>query len=81
MDCIVLAGERDPGLTGANGDKLSMLAAESDVAELTAAAVNGPDGVRATADSAELRDVWFTDREKTLPRWPYIEDWLVTELD
>jgi hypothetical protein len=29
----------------------------------------------------EVRDSWFLHREKALPRWPAIEDWLVTELD
>jgi hypothetical protein len=29
----------------------------------------------------DLRDKWFFDPEKTLERWPWVEDWLITELD
>ncbi len=76
---IVLAGVRDPAANG-GADRLGGLVAESDVADMKPAST-GLDGGRAGGEPADLRDVWFLNREKSLPRWPYIEDWLVTELD
>ena len=77
---IVLAGERDPGLVNGAGDRLGSFVVEADVAELT------PSGTRRDAhetlnDPGRLQDEWFRNREKTLPQWPYIEDWLITELE
>jgi chromosomal replication initiation ATPase DnaA len=78
---IVLAGERDPGLMSGHADRLGALVGESDVAEVEASAPGSEDGAMPPDPSVQLQDTWFTNREKTLPQWPYIEDWLITELE
>jgi hypothetical protein len=78
---VVLAGERDPGMLDGVRDPLAMLLAESDVAEVVAEDDASGAAARGTAEAAQLRDTFFLDREKALPRWPYVEDWLVMELE
>jgi len=77
---VVLAGELDPKGSGMN-DRLSAFAGESDVADLAGDGVRHSDGPRPESFGPDLRDVWFLNREKSLARWPWVEDWLITELD
>ena len=79
---IVLSGEREPSLLDGAGDRLAAIVAEAEVTEITATAAQEPRvAPQARNPHPEVRDSWFLHREKALPRWPAIEDWLVTELD
>lgn len=47
-----------------------------------AAATNGSGAHGAgSATAGDARDTWFLSREKVLWTWPYIEDWIVPEVD
>jgi hypothetical protein len=79
---IVLSGEREPTLLDGAGDRLAVIVAEADVAEISAAAAQEQRAAPRSGNAhPEVRDSWFLHREKALPRWPLVEDWLVTELD
>jgi chromosomal replication initiation ATPase DnaA len=77
---VVLAGELDPAGSG-HADRLATWASHADVVDMAG------DGIRKTEPAVsetfgpDLRDKWFFDPEKTLDRWPWVEDWLITELD
>jgi hypothetical protein len=77
---IVLAGELDPGKSGMT-DRLATWAAQSDLADVVGDGIRQAEGPGPDAFGPDLRDKWFLDREKTLERWPWVEDWLITELD
>ncbi len=79
---IVLSGEREPTLLDGAGDRLAAIVAEADVSEISAAAAQEQRAApQSKSAHPEVRDSWFLHREKALPRWPIIEDWLVTEMD
>jgi chromosomal replication initiation ATPase DnaA len=79
---IILSGEREPTLLDGAGDRLAAIVSEADVAEMSAATAKEAKPQPAGRNPhPEVKDVWFLHREKALPRWPAIEDWLVTELD
>jgi chromosomal replication initiation ATPase DnaA len=77
---VVLAGELDPGKSGMT-DRLATWAAQADIADVVGDGSRQADGPEPEAFGPDLRDKWFLDREKTLERWPWVEDWLMTELD
>lgn len=77
---VVVSGELDPGKSGMT-DRLATWAAHSDVADVVGDGIRQAEGPGPDAFGPDLRDKWFLDREKTLERWPWIEDWLITELD
>ena len=76
---VVLAGARDPSQSDGSRDRLGGLVAEADVADMRADAAGTSDG--RPADAQELHDTFFIDPEKSLARWPFVEDWLVVELE
>lgn len=78
---VVLAGRRHPGVPDGRQDRLFALVAESDVAEMAVDGAAAGDGVVRAPATAQLRDTFFLDREKALPRWPYVEDWLIMDID
>lgn len=79
---IVLSGEREPSLLDGVGDRLATIVAEAELAEMSVDAAQGSMDERdGRSPYPEVRDSWFLHREKALPHWPAIEDWLVTELD
>jgi chromosomal replication initiation ATPase DnaA len=77
---IVLAGEVDPGDSGME-DRLAKYAAQSDIADMVGEGIRRSEGPEPDPYGPDLRDKWFFDTEKSLQRWPRIEDWLITELD
>jgi len=77
---LVFGGESEPAeLSG--DDRLTALAAESDIADLEGEGVRQAEGPEIDPFGPDLRDTWFLNPEKALPRWPRVEDWLLTELD
>lgn len=77
---VVLGGELDPAESGLT-DRLAKFAAESDVAGIVGEGIRHAEGAGIDPYGPDLRDTWFLDREKSLERWPWVEDWLITELD
>jgi len=78
---VVLAGERDPAMFNGARDALATLVGECDVAEIVADGRTADAPRRRPASSSTMRDSFFLDREKALARWPYVEDWLLLDLD
>jgi chromosomal replication initiation ATPase DnaA len=79
---VVFAGVHSPAAVDGVRDRLGQFAAESDVVEIVGARADPEEDVPPVpVPGQELRDTFFLDPEKTLARWPFVEDWLVMEVE